>query len=617
MRLLNQLLVEHSKDFDLFDRAIALAYMGSISHGTYQANSIDDKDVMGIVVPNREYYLGLNTFGSRDTLVLTKQYWDVTIYELRKFVRLLIKNNPNVLSLLYLEDSMFLRKIPQFQRLIDNRDLFLSKQSYYSFCGYAKSQLDRIHKFDYYGYMGEKRKALVDKFGFDCYTDDTEFLTDKGWKLYDNILPETKLATIFLNRTQLPMLHRHKFGVEYQQFTERFNSLFTGNIYRIFGDYVETTVTPNHRLLYEKMGRNTGKKYNWCLGEASKLPDCFSILLAPSSKTTLYQHPDFIKRLPIPLTTYMSLMGWFLSDGTFQFRNKKPHSLVISQSKGGRLCREMSRFQNKYGVVCKSSIYKYSRKRGSPSFLKNRKEEWQLSIRNKEIINQLYMDCGHSKEKRIPRWVFLSTKRMMSYLFKGLIYGDGTIVSAEQKKFIFHNSSKLLCDDVQELVFMCGWVSSLNGPYETNSSKYSNAMYQLFINCSISKVHTIIKNKSVKKIPVENQRIVCFSVPNGILITRKNGKISIHGNCKACSHLIRLLKTGIDILEKGTIEVKRKDNSHLIAIKRGEVSLEKIKEEANNLFKTINISFQHCKLREYPDTDKINKLLVDIVGELI
>jgi hypothetical protein len=51
--------------------------------------------------------------------------------------------------------------------LIDNRDLFVSKKAYHSFIGYAHGQAHRMTHMAFEGYMGEKRRKLVEKFKFD------------------------------------------------------------------------------------------------------------------------------------------------------------------------------------------------------------------------------------------------------------------------------------------------------------------------------------------------------------------------------------------------------------------------------------------------------------------
>jgi hypothetical protein len=80
---------------------------------------------------------------------------------------MLLKANPNVLSLLWLKDVYYVDVHPIGQRLLDNRELFVTKRAYHSFNGYAYGQFKRMTHFKFEGYMGEKRKALVEKHGYD------------------------------------------------------------------------------------------------------------------------------------------------------------------------------------------------------------------------------------------------------------------------------------------------------------------------------------------------------------------------------------------------------------------------------------------------------------------
>jgi len=149
-------------------KSLLLGYRGSIAHGTFENKSTDDKDLMGVCFGPKNSYLGLTKFEHKET---QKNEWDVVIYEIRKYFQLLLKGNPNVLGLLWLPEKYIVLKTPEGQELIDNRDLFICKQIYHSFCGYAYAQLKRMTSFgnDRFksGYMGAKRKELVEKYGFD------------------------------------------------------------------------------------------------------------------------------------------------------------------------------------------------------------------------------------------------------------------------------------------------------------------------------------------------------------------------------------------------------------------------------------------------------------------
>jgi uncharacterized protein len=150
------------------ENVILLGYVGSIAHGTRipktDPNSIDDIDLMGISIAPRNVYLGLGKFEQKESKY--KEY-DSVVYEIKKFFNLLLKQNPNVLGLLWLEDENYLFKFPAGQLILDNRDLFLSKEAYHSFVGYAHGQLHRMEHSACKGYMGEKRKQLVRNFGYD------------------------------------------------------------------------------------------------------------------------------------------------------------------------------------------------------------------------------------------------------------------------------------------------------------------------------------------------------------------------------------------------------------------------------------------------------------------
>lgn len=55
---------------------------------------------MGIVIPPKPYYLGMQQWEVTEGF---NGPWDIVLYELRKFVGLLCRQNPNVLQLLWLE----------------------------------------------------------------------------------------------------------------------------------------------------------------------------------------------------------------------------------------------------------------------------------------------------------------------------------------------------------------------------------------------------------------------------------------------------------------------------------------------------------------------------------
>jgi predicted nucleotidyltransferase len=146
-------------------------YRGSIAHGMYEPNSepgsIDDKDTMAVCVPPLDHYYGLADFGSRGTREIAEDPWDIVIYEARKMIRLLAQGNPNVLALLWLSPNLYIKVTGAGRILLDNRELFVGRHVYKPFVGYATQQLYKMEHGAHKGYMGEKRKALVERHGYD------------------------------------------------------------------------------------------------------------------------------------------------------------------------------------------------------------------------------------------------------------------------------------------------------------------------------------------------------------------------------------------------------------------------------------------------------------------
>lgn len=160
-----------SRDKGLTDWNIIHSYRGSIAHGMYvpksDPNSIDDKDTMAFCVPPREFFIGLEAYGSKGTREIVKDEWDIVIYEVRKAMQLLSQGNPNILSMLWCGENMYIHRSGAGIYLIENRDLFVGRHTYRSFVGYAYGQLHRMDNPNRFGHMGEKRKELLNKFGYD------------------------------------------------------------------------------------------------------------------------------------------------------------------------------------------------------------------------------------------------------------------------------------------------------------------------------------------------------------------------------------------------------------------------------------------------------------------
>jgi len=111
--------------------------VGSRAYGIHREES--DYDKAGVMIPSIEYFYGFRKF---------EQYKDPdtdrTIYDIRKALKLISDNNPNMMDLLFMPERCIIKTTPYWQEIIDHRDCFVSKRCRYTFSRYAVAQLERI-----------------------------------------------------------------------------------------------------------------------------------------------------------------------------------------------------------------------------------------------------------------------------------------------------------------------------------------------------------------------------------------------------------------------------------------------------------------------------------------
>jgi predicted nucleotidyltransferase len=84
---------------------------------------------------------------------------------------------------------------------------------------------------------------------------------------------------------------------------------------------------------------------------------------------------------------------------------------------------------------------------------------------------------------------------------------------------------------------------------------------------------------------------------------------------KNASHLIRLLRMGTEFLSEGKMHVFRRDSRELKAIKTGEWSLERVKEESDKWFNLAHEAYVRSPLPVAPDKQKAEALAASIIRD--
>ncbi|MEP6746913.1 MAG: nucleotidyltransferase domain-containing protein [Bacteroidota bacterium] len=128
---------------------------GSKAYGLDTAKS--DTDIRGVFVLPKEIFYSLEY-----TAQVSNESNDIVYYELKRFMELLAKNNPNIMELLSVRESCVLYKHPLMEKI--SAELFLSKLCEKTFANYAFTQIKKAYGLEkkIISPVEEERKSVVD-----------------------------------------------------------------------------------------------------------------------------------------------------------------------------------------------------------------------------------------------------------------------------------------------------------------------------------------------------------------------------------------------------------------------------------------------------------------------
>lgn len=155
---------------------ILKAPMGSTLYGTNVDEQGSDLDEMGVCIEPIEAIAGFHEFDQYIYRSATERTGihdaksevgdlDLTIYGLRKFLRLAMHGNPTVVQMLFVPERSCIIKTPEGASLQGLAPLIVSRQAGKRFLGYMEAQRQRL-----LGERGQKktnRPELEEKYGFD------------------------------------------------------------------------------------------------------------------------------------------------------------------------------------------------------------------------------------------------------------------------------------------------------------------------------------------------------------------------------------------------------------------------------------------------------------------
>lgn len=405
-----------------------------------------------------------------------------------------------------------------------------------------------------------KDLVLYDKLR-ECYSEDTEVLTDQGFKPYWELINDSgeikddfKIACFNPDNEQL----------EYHAPTNGHVSYYEGDMCHFNGHKVDILVTPNHRMWVTTACRK--KEPLWRIEKAGEMfmgtAYRFRSIVDWKGEEPEYMEIGDIK---IPMEDYLEFLGYIIAEGSVNYTKRKYFNSVAAYQTNGTddqkkiklaLDRVAKCFGKKTGICVETKDNSHlTKKNGEPC---RNSEIWRGSIYNKELTEFMWNDIGENGEcdshnKRIPRWVYNLSPRLMRILIDALALGDAHLYTNQDDSVgaRYSTISKALADDVCELSFKCGFAPRVFEAYNGDGKKYYAVSWT---ETNRGRFPVVCGNPNSKSAHINKKHhyagnVWCFEVPTGLFVTRRNGLMAVQGNSKYCQadslvNPITLVKVG-------------------------------------------------------------------------
>jgi len=355
----------------------------------------------------------------------------------------------------------------------------------------------------------------IDSFGngglnIGCYDDQTEVLTDNGWKLFKDLTKDDYVLTLNMKTRT----------AEFQKPTAYFEYNYEGIMHHYCGKNIDLLVTPNHNMFLES--RKTKElllKRSDSFGTGYNLPTSgFHI----NKKTIEYVR---IGNREYPSKAFCKLVGLFIADGSVYLNDEvaRRHGWEI------RFFFKKKRKINYLERILKEINAKYF-------VYKKGKDEYTFCIYEKEDLHKFFRTFYTEDRKKCINKKFMLSLGFedLKCLFDGLIEGDGY----RQPKFnsiCFYTSSDQLKDDFCMLCSLIGFQTTVrnNGNPRcryTYFKKENRVVYGKHYEIVVRHYTYLHRpSKYRKEVPYKG-KVYCVEVPNHVLMVRRKGKTCWCGN---------------------------------------------------------------------------------------
>lgn len=373
-----------------------------------------------------------------------------------------------------------------------------------------------------------RQLMLFDKLR-ECYSTDCEILTSDGFKYIDelienssslNINPnyivgtdvESKSLVTLKSNVKIACVNSDTNEIEYHAPLEFHMSKYQGKMLHFSGKKIDTLVTPNHKMWVKEQKNNKWEEFKKL--QAKELLEKKKYWKF-NSKAKYVTGVD-VKSVnvcdkEVPIDLYLKVLGYVVSEGCV-------HENFENEIYDAKICLNQ---------LTSSDCFED---------MKTLFEAFADKL-NKKAVSTI-------KDKHLPRWVLNLKPELLKIILNSLVLGNKSeyISKYESESFKYSTISKQLADDVYELVYKCGFVPNICVSTTKKSDDRIVTEYVVLWSTTDYDNEPLVytgqkfqKNNggvaSVNEIDYDGV-VWCFEVPTGLFITRRNGKIGIHGNSK-------------------------------------------------------------------------------------
>lgn len=405
----------------------------------------------------------------------------------------------------------------------------------------------------------QSHKGILVLTAGECYSEDTEVLTDSGWKFFRDLNEQDLVCQIHGNTSSF---------VKPESYTVK---NYTGKMLNYKGRSLDLLVTPNHKM---SAFDNKGSDYNFLAKDM------------PRSKAHKYK-----------VATKMSGKGSAMSDEQIQFIIAVTADCKLDTRASGRVVAHFN-FKKERKIERLKSILdklKLEYTEYPKGVTGNRGAKTLCEVAKNYHTFNVQMPSWCQTKQFPPEWLSEFSYEQRGLFLSEVLLWDGNI-GKRGESLEFSSAKEVEVDYVMAMANTYG--------YYVNKRKRSNQFGEWFcVTAYYNKKDCSYQSMKVEEVDYDGN-VYCVTVPTGELLVRRNWKTTVCGNCDQLS-MYQVLKEDYD--KKGNTKY---DEVAVVSPTTGEGSISQIKYHYN-YFKNFN------KIIIAYDNDEAGRIATEATAQVL